>query len=85
MHIIQMAQEQHAFTLGMPFLGVLGKFDRNRKGLNKGVCSRTLQVQCCTRWAIEQVYYIRKPGYEMQTSKCISLQGMHYGKSVLTS
>ncbi len=22
------------FTLGMPFLGVLGKFDRNRKGLN---------------------------------------------------
>ncbi len=31
MHIIQMAQEQHAIFLGMPFLGVLGKFDRNRK------------------------------------------------------
>ncbi len=25
------------FTLGMPFLGVLGKFYRNRKGLNKKI------------------------------------------------
>ncbi len=32
MHIIQMAQEQHAFTLGMPFLG---KFYRNIKGLKR--------------------------------------------------
>ncbi len=31
MHIIQMQ-----FTLGMPFLGVLGKFYRNRKGLRVG-------------------------------------------------
>ncbi len=35
MHIIQMAQEQHAITLGMPFLGVLGKFYRNIKGLKR--------------------------------------------------
>ncbi len=33
MHIIQMAQEQHAIYFGYAFLGVLGKFDRNRKGL----------------------------------------------------
>ncbi len=32
MHIIQMAQEHHAIYLGMPFLDVLGKFYRNRKG-----------------------------------------------------
>ncbi len=35
MHIIQMAQEQHAIYLGYAFfLGVLGKFYRNRKGLS---------------------------------------------------
>ncbi len=32
-HIIQMAQEQHAIYFGYAFLGVLGKFYRNRKGL----------------------------------------------------
>ncbi len=36
MHIIQMAQEQHALYFGYAFLGVLGKFYRNRKGLNTG-------------------------------------------------
>ncbi len=34
MHIIQMAQERMHFTLGMPFLAVLGKFYRNVKGLS---------------------------------------------------
>ncbi len=34
MHIIQMAQEQHALYFGYA-LGVLGKFYRNRKGLKK--------------------------------------------------
>ncbi len=33
MHIIQMAQEQHVIYFGYAFLGVLGKFYRNRKGL----------------------------------------------------
>ncbi len=33
MHIIQMVKEQQ-FTLGMPFLGDLDSFYRNRKGLN---------------------------------------------------
>ncbi len=33
MHIIQMAQEQHAIYFGYAFLGVLGKFYRNHKGL----------------------------------------------------
>ncbi len=32
MHIIRMAQEQHAIYLGYAFLGVLGKLYRNRKG-----------------------------------------------------
>ncbi len=35
MHIIQMAQEQHALYFGYAFLAVLGKFDRNVKGLKK--------------------------------------------------
>ncbi len=34
MHIIQMGQEQNAIYFANAFLGVLGKFDRNRKGLN---------------------------------------------------
>ncbi len=36
------------FTLGMPFLGVLGKFHRNRKGLNServSVCQLILCVK----------------------------------------
>ncbi len=36
MHIIQMAQEQHAIYFGYDFLDVLGKFYRNRKGISKG-------------------------------------------------
>ncbi len=34
MHILQMVQEQHAIYFGYAFLGVLGKFYRNLKGLN---------------------------------------------------
>ncbi len=37
MHIIQMAQEQHVIYFEYAFLGVLGKFYRNRKGL-KSIC-----------------------------------------------
>ncbi len=32
------------FTLGMPFLGVLGQFYRNRKGLNEQM-KRTVEVK----------------------------------------
>ncbi len=35
MHIIQMAQEQHAIYFGYAFLAVLGKFYRNLKGLTE--------------------------------------------------
>ncbi len=38
-HIIQMAQEQHAIYFGYDFLGVLGKFYRNRKGFKYILCS----------------------------------------------
>ncbi len=35
MHIIQMAQEQHAIYFGYAFLGILGKFYRNHSLLSK--------------------------------------------------
>ncbi len=36
-------------TLGMPFLGVLGKFDRNRKGLKLALIWKCLQ-ECVLFW-----------------------------------
>ncbi len=44
MHIIQMAQEQHSMYFGYAFLGVLGEFYRNRKGLMKIVIVLTVSV-----------------------------------------
>ncbi len=51
MHIIPMVQEQHAIYFGYAFLGVLGKFYRNRKGLmfcnyfSCELCSRYFQQE----------------------------------------
>ncbi len=46
MHIIQMAQEQHAIYFGYAFLGVLGKFYRNLKGLKDNLCPLKLIYRC---------------------------------------
>lgn len=42
--------------------------------------------QCCTRWATEQVYYIRKDAYAAyvtQTSQCISTQHLYCARSYM--
>ncbi len=51
MHSIQMVQEQHAIYFGYAFLGVLGQFYSNRKGLitnqiKKGVNNVIAMVLC---------------------------------------
>ncbi len=45
------------FTLGMPFLGVLGKFYRNRKGL-KYICSKFIHGLQLTHWRVKSEHLL---------------------------
>ncbi len=54
MHIIQMAQEQHAIYFGYAFLGVLGRnFYRNCKWLN---IHQALHAVCGQFWNFSQMH-----------------------------
>ncbi len=65
MHIIQMAQEQHAIYFGYTL--VFGQFYRNRKGLKKRRLKKSLfKVFVFAAW-----HYVCKTGFCALSGRCV--------------